>query len=604
HFEQPNPKIDFDNSPFFVNARLRPWERGETPRRAGVSAFGIGGTNAHVVLEEAPAAEASGDSRPWQLLVLSARTATALEASTRNLAAHLRESPGVNLADVAYTLQVGRKVFDHRRALVCRGAADAAEALERGDRGRVLGGVRKQAPRPVVFMFPGQGAQYVNMGAGLYRHEETFRAELDGCAEVLRGHLGFDLRDALYPAPGAEEEAGRRLAQTAVTQPALFAVEYALARVWLKWGVRPAALIGHSVGEYVAACLSGVFSPEDGLVLVAARGRLMQRLPEGAMLSVQLAEADVRPLLGARLSLAAVNGAALCVVSGPGEAVAELEEALRARRVGCRRLRTSHAFHSDMMEPVLDEFTALVEGVSLRAPRLPFVSNLSGRLATEAEVTDPRYWARQLRQTVRAADGLAELLTEPEQLFLEVGPGQTLTTLVKHHPSKAEGHAVVNSLPPAPGGQPEEEFLARALGQLWVAGVAIDWRGFYDGERRRRLQLPTYPFEHQRYWVGRSEQAAPPTAAAPRPAAAEPSPAGGRRKEAAAAAAPRQTRRPAAQPDEAGPPPPGAPAQAGDGNGHGPDGATAPPEVRERIIARQLEVMSRQLELLRRKRLP
>ncbi|HEY7511838.1 MAG TPA: amino acid adenylation domain-containing protein, partial [Vicinamibacteria bacterium] len=358
HFEEPNPKIDFAASPFRVNARLADWPRGGAPRRAGVSSFGLGGTNAHVVLEEAPpvAAGAEGSAGP-QLLVLSARTPTALEAAARNLAAHLEAHPGADLADVAYTLQVGRRGFRHRRAVVARDAASGRRALEAAPAGS---SEAVAASRPVAFLFPGQGAQHVNMARGLYARAPGFRDALDHAAGRLAPALGLDLREVLFPAPGAEEEAARRLEQTALAQPALFAVEHALATQWMRWGVRPEAMLGHSVGEYVAACLAGVFSLEDALALVAERGRLMQRVPPGAMLAVPLPESELRARLDGALSLAAANGPALSVAAGPVEEVEDLAARLSAAGVECRRLHTSHAFHSAAMDPVLDEFAQRV----------------------------------------------------------------------------------------------------------------------------------------------------------------------------------------------------------------------------------------------------
>jgi len=500
HFTQPNPKIDFANSPFYVNASLRTWES-KTPRRAGVSSFGIGGTNAHVVVEETPPSQESGASRDWQLLVWSARTQAALEKMTDRLAGYLQTTAGVNLADVSYTLGVGRKTFDHRRMLVCRDGADAWGALAARDAARILTQVEKPRARGVVFMFSGQGAQRVNMGRHLYSSEPTFREHVDRCAEILAPHLGFDLRTVLYP-NDQTETAEQRLRETAVTQPVLFVTEYALAQLWLQWGVRPAAMIGHSLGEYVAACLAGVFSLEDALALVAARGRLMQSLPAGAMLAVPFAEDEARLIVSdGNLSLACVNGARACVISGTIHEVERLEKRLSGDGMACRRLKTSHAFHSAMTDPILDDFSRVLAGVKLRAPEVPYVSNLTGDWVKTEEATDPRYWARHLRETVRFNDGLARLLAEPEHVFVEVGPGKTLCTFLKRHPEKNSNHVAVASLPEGNGDELEQAALLKALGQLWQAGVELDWNGFFANERRRRICLPTYPFDRQRCWI-------------------------------------------------------------------------------------------------------
>ncbi|HEY3572045.1 MAG TPA: type I polyketide synthase, partial [Thermoanaerobaculia bacterium] len=324
HFQRPNPQIDFAGSPFYVNTRLAEWRpEGGHPLRAAVSSFGVGGTNAHLILEEAPEPEPSGPSRPWQLLPLSANTATALDTLRRDLAAHLRRHPDLPLADAAFTLQVGRRAGKHRGFLACRDLTGAAEGLEAG---HLQTAFQEMRSRPVDFLFPGQGAQYPGMGRELYESEPAFRDSVDRCCEVLRPLLGLDLRAVLYPAPEGMAEAGRRLEQTALAQPALFVIEHALARLWMSWGVRPRAMLGHSLGEYVAACLAGVFSLEDALALVAERGRLMQALPAGAMLAVPLPEGEIAPLLGPGLALAAVNGPARVVVSGPEAEVAALEE--------------------------------------------------------------------------------------------------------------------------------------------------------------------------------------------------------------------------------------------------------------------------------------
>ncbi|MBE7384653.1 MAG: SDR family oxidoreductase [Leptolyngbya sp. SIO1E4] len=500
HFESPNPKIDFSNSPFYVNTQLSPWEANGTPRRAGVSSFGIGGTNAHVILEEAPAIEPSGPSRPWQLLLLSAKTSSALETATANLAQYLHSE--LQLADVAYTLSMGRRAFDHRRIVVCQDIDSATEALKNLEPEQVGTHFQEPGERPVVFLFSGQGVQYVNMAQELYRCEATFAESVDRCCDLLEPHLGYDLRTTvLYPPAEQVEAATEQLQQTAITQPALFVIEYALAQLWQAWGVRPRAMMGHSIGEYVAATLAGVLSLEDALALVAARGQLMQGLPSGSMLAVPLPEAEVTPLLPNSLSLAVINGPAACVVSGETTAIESFERQLAAQGIDSRRLHTSHAFHSPMMEPILDTFIQRVKQVCLSAPQIPYLSNVTGTWITSKEATDPVYWARHLRHPVRWASGLAVLLQDPTQILLEVGPGRSLTTLAKRHPAKAAEQVVQSSVrhPKEPGS--DVAFLLKALGQLWLAGGEVDWSGFYAHEQRHRLPLPTYPFERQRYWI-------------------------------------------------------------------------------------------------------
>ena len=504
HFKTPNPRIDFDGSPFYVNTRLKTWERNGGPRRAGVSSFGMGGTNAHVIVEEAPERGPSGPSRSWQLLLLSAKTATALETSTDRLADWIESHPEAPLADVAFTLHEGRRTFPHRRTLVCRSREDAVEALRSRDPRRLLGSVQEPADRPVTFMFSGLGDHYVDMAIGLYQDEPAFREEIDRCADILE----MDLRGVIWPRGTdakqeegkldfkallrgqAPDEASQRLNRTRYTQPALFAVEYALAKLLEEWGIRPAALVGYSLGEYVAACISGVFSLEDALSLVARRAQLIDELEAGAMLAVPLPESEARQYM----SLAAVNGPNLSVLSGPVPAVDELEKRLTEQGIACRRLPTTHAFHSSMMEPIREQLVRMVQEIPRSAPQVPFLSNVTGTWITAAEATDPGYWGRHLCQAVRFGDALAELRKDPARVLLEVGPGTSLTTLALQ-----EGEAVtLPTLRPSYDRQADSAFLLGTVGRLWLAGVPS---ALFAREVRHRLPLPTYPFERRRYWV-------------------------------------------------------------------------------------------------------
>ncbi|MFI5268501.1 MAG: SDR family NAD(P)-dependent oxidoreductase, partial [Chloroflexota bacterium] len=354
--------------------------------------------------------------------------------------------------------------------------------------------------RPVAFLFPGQGAQYPAMARGLYEQEPQFREYVDRCCNLLLPHLGQDLRRVLFPAEEQSEQTAHALEQTALAQPALFTIEYALAQLWMAWGIRPDTMLGHSIGEYVAACLAGVFTLEDALALVAARGRLLQGLPRGAMLAVPLAESELRPLLSSALALAAVNGPALSVVSGPEDAVGELEGRLTAQGLTTSRLRTSHAFHSSMLDPILEAFHEEVQRVRLRAPGLSYISNVTGTWA-DAAVTKPPYWVTHLRQTVRFSDGLAELLHDQERVLLEVGPGTTLSTLARQHPARLPEQAIIASGRHRRDRQPDLDVLLLALGQLWLAGASLDWSRVAAPERRQRLPLPTYPFEREWHWL-------------------------------------------------------------------------------------------------------
>lgn len=501
HFEEPNPEIDFMNSPFYVNTTLSKWETNGTLRRAGVSSLGMGGTNAHVILEEAPKSDMSGGSRPWQLLLLSAKTDTALETVTVNLAEYLKQHPHLNLADVAFTLQVGRREFNHRRVIVCQRLEDGVHALETLDPRQVFTGFYESGNWSVVFMFPGGGDQYINMGRRLYETESIFREQVDLCVEFLKPQLGLDLRDLLYPQAEQTDEAKQQLKRTFLGLPALFVTEYALAELWMSWGIRPQAMIGHSLGEYVAACLAGVFSLEDALTLVALRGTLFEQLPEGVMLTVPLSEQEVRPLLGEGLSLAALNGPSLCVVSGSVDVVNELQKSLTEKGVISQRIPITVAAHSELVTPILETFSKFVEKVKLRKPNIPFVSNVTGTWITDQEATDPIYWAKHLRQTVRFSEGVRTLLQDSGQILLEVGPGRTLSALVKKHLTKTTGHVVLSSLRHSQRRGSDVSFMLKVLGQLWLAGISVDWSSFYTHEQRRRLPLPTYPFERQPYWI-------------------------------------------------------------------------------------------------------
>ena len=505
HFTAPNPKIDFASSPFFVNTKLTEWQAGPTPRRAGISSFGIGGTNVHMVLEEAPVQPPSTSAGGAQLLLFSARNATALDAMTTRFVAYLKANPDLNLADAAYTLQVGRRVFAHRRMVVCRDVADAIRCLETLDPKRVVTRQTDAKDCPVVFMFPGQGAQTMNMGAGLYRTQPLFRAEVDRCAEILTAPLGLDIREILFPAAKNVEQAEAQLGEARLTQPALFVVEYALARLWMSWGITPQAMISHSVGEFVAACLAGVFTVEEALSLVAARSAMVQALPRGAMTAVRLPEKELVPILPEGLSIAAINSPALSVVAGPCDIADKFEDELEKRGVISRRLQTSHAFHSAMMDPVVEPFAGLLEKVRFQKPTLPYVSNVTGRWVTPDEATSPQYWARQVRQTVRFAEGLDEVLKDPQQVLLEVGPGRNLATFTNQHPARTPDRLVIGSLTSSVDG--DLAAMLDSLGRLWLAGKPVDWAGFHAHESRRRVALPTYPFQRERYWVERGANA-------------------------------------------------------------------------------------------------
>jgi acyl transferase domain-containing protein len=503
HFRRPNPRLGIEGSAFFVADRLMDWTVPDGgPRRAGVSSFGIGGTNAHAVLQEAPPREASAPGRAWSLLIVSGRTARAMDRATRNLADWLEAHPDANLADVAYTLQVGRRPFKHRRSLVARDVADALQQLRTLNPARVRTEVDPYRPTPVIYLLPGAGVQHVGMTRELYADEPVFRAELDRCCELMRPHLGLDLREVIHPAAGDEERAAETLYQTAVTQPALFAVEYAMGRMWTHYGVLAEGLVGYSIGEYAAACLAGVMSLEDACHLVAVRAALMQEMPAGGMLSVSLSEAEVREILPAELDVCTINGPALTVVGGVTEAVDAFAAELDRREVHYQRVHTSHVSHSRMMDPILGRFEEVVRRFTLHPPELPFVSNVTGTWITDEEATDPAYWVRHLRGTVRFDDCLRTLMDEPDRVLLEVGPGRGLATLARRHPAREPRMTIVNSLPHLHDELGEAQQFWAAVAELWHVGIEPKWARCYDGLRRLRLRLPTYPWDHGRYWLG------------------------------------------------------------------------------------------------------
>lgn len=512
HFRAPNPRIDFASTPFYVSAEARPWQP-EGPRIAGVSAFGVGGVNSHLVIEEGPAgegpagkgpaAESRAPERAAHLICVSARSEAALDDTLRNLGKHLEKHPDLDLADVSSTLLTGRRLFDYRASAVFASVEDAARTLAdpRGKRIQRIHRVASASAQPqALFMFTGQGAQFPGMGEMLYETEPVYRLQIDACSEFLRPLLGLDLRTLLFPQAGDAETAAETLAETRLAQPALFVTELAMATLWMHRGIDPKAVAGHSLGEFVAAVVAKVMSREDALHLVASRGRLMQQMDRGAMLSVRLGEERMLELLDDRLSIAALNSPTLCVVSGPEEAIAQLETRLERISVASKRLRTSHAFHSAMMDPMLDAFEAEVRRVILRAPSRPYVSGVTGTWITAEEAVDPRYWRDHCRKPVRFAEAAATLLDMPGAVLLEVGPGQSLTTLALQQRGERSTQ-VIASMPERLAGDAASGTMLDALGRLWASGIRPDWSHVWSQEHRHRVSLPTYPFERRKHWI-------------------------------------------------------------------------------------------------------
>ncbi len=498
HFKTPNPQLGLENSPFYVNASFQSWPRSAAPRRAGVNAAGVGGTNVHLVVEEAPAGESrsapSPDGGAAQLFVVSARDDCALLEARERLAAHVERHSEQCIGDIAFTLQTGRRAFARRFFVVAKDGYELIKKLRAQGEARTAAA----APPKLAFLFPGQGAQYAGMGQGLYRRYPVVARTIDRCAEILEPLLGLDLRRELFGDPG---EAGPRLQASALAQPAIFSVSYSVACLWKSLGLEPSSMLGHSIGEFVAATLSGVMRLEDALAVVTARGKMMQELPEGAMLAVMLAEPELAACLPNDLSIAAVNANAICVAAGPYAAIDAFVAQLTAQGIISRRLRTSHAFHSAMVDPVVEPLAEMMRRVSLSPPRIPYVSTMSGTWITAEQATDPHYWALHCRETVRFAAGLTCLAGESPPCLIEAGPGRALTSLARQSETGRRAPVIAASLPDAAEITAAEEVFLDALGHLWAAGVAPEGHGLYDGAPHRRIVLPTYPFQRKRFFV-------------------------------------------------------------------------------------------------------
>jgi acyl transferase domain-containing protein/acyl carrier protein len=520
YFTETSPEQELSSSPFYVNTKLQDWQAQKQPRRAGVSSFGLGGTNAHVVLEEAPARSISSVGRSYNILPFSAKTAAALQEVGERLAEHLQKHPDLELADVAYTLQIGRSVFPHRSFLIGQQSTEVAEVLHNNDPHRIYTTRQEHRERTVAFLFPGVGEQYVGLTRELYQQEAVFRETIDRCSSLLKADLGLDLREILYPddLPGQNGKTRQILSrnklastailseplkQTAIAQPAVFVIEYALAQMFMQWGIRPQALMGYSLGEYVAACVAGVFSLPDALKLVTRRAQMIQATEPGAMIAVALSAESVQPYLDEQISLAATSGPATCVLSGPVEAIESLEQIFTEMSIIVRRIETTHAFHSSTLAALSGELTKLVGEITLHAPSIPYLSNVSGIWITDEQATNPAYWAQHMCQTVRFAEGLTQLLQETKHVLLEVGPGQSLSAFAKQHPacSKERLSQILPTLPAAYDRQAETASVLHALGKLWLAGVTLNWQALHAGEQRYRVPLPTYPFERQLFWL-------------------------------------------------------------------------------------------------------
>ncbi|MCP5046967.1 MAG: amino acid adenylation domain-containing protein [bacterium] len=499
HYQTPNPAIQFAETPFETATAFTPWTAAGTSLRAAISSLGMGGTNAHAILEEAPPTEPSSEDGQFQLILLSARNESTLEQGSRQLAHFVQTNPDAGLEDIAYTLQTRRKRFNHRLALTCHGRGDVA-ALSDLASSTHRSHVSDENKRPVIFMFSGQGAQYIDMARDLYQGRELFRTEVDKCLALSAPRFQYNLKDILYP-EGPTEEAEKQIINTADTQPLLFILEYALAKQLMAWGVQPAAMIGHSIGEYVAACLSGVLSLEDALKLVELRGALMQDMANGSMLSVPVSAEELKPLLNEKLDLAAVNSSSSCVVSGTDEDIAACARELEAADYQPRILQTAYAFHSWMMDPMLEKFEEALRSFQFDPPEIPYISNVTGDWITHEQVKYPAYWSAHVRNTVMFDRGLETLFTYPNAIFVEVGPGNALTKFARRHEKKNHNHLFLNMIRHPKEEVNDNRYLLDKIGKLWMYGQSIDWRSFYDGGKRNVIPLPSYPFERQYYWL-------------------------------------------------------------------------------------------------------
>ncbi|MEI4789435.1 beta-ketoacyl synthase N-terminal-like domain-containing protein [Bacillus sp. FJAT-53060] len=501
HYESPNEDIPFKDTPFYVNQKALYWKETDKPRRAGISSFGIGGTNAHMIIEEGIKAKKKPASHQKQLLVLSAKTDTALAAMTDQLKQYMLEHPQVPLEDIAYTLRYGRKQFSYRKAIVLSSADDWRQQKQ-----IETSVFRSKKWRKATFMFSGQGAQYAGMMRGLYEAEPVFKWEVDRCFKYVLETEQVDLKAVVF---AEDHETNQDITKTSNAQPLLFIFEYALAKMLQHSGVEPESMIGHSIGEYVAACLSGVFSLESALTLVMARGRLMQGMEKGAMLSVQLSETELTLMMDKSLSIAAINAKDLCVVSGKEEHVTAFEKKLQDKGIVTRQLHTSHAFHSYMMEPMLEEFHQFVEQVEFHEPSIPFISNVTGTWAKSEEVTTASYWTNHLRGTVRFHDGLSQLLTDEVLALIEVGPGNSLTALAKRHENKEHHHDVLNMVRHAQEQADDHAYFLKRIGELWAGGYEVKAQQYPTQEDHQLVSLPTYPFQRKRYWTEAGKPASP-----------------------------------------------------------------------------------------------
>lgn len=504
-YEKPNPAIDFEASPFKVNAKLQDWASNSSPRRAGVNSMGVGGTNAHVVVEEAPKqAPYEASDWPFHILTVSGRSKSALNANAKALAAHLRAHPEQELADISFTLKEGRRHFEHQRILVANSHEQAAELLETNDPQHVSTHKSIAGKAEVTFMFPGGGAQFVGMGQGLYETEPVFQEWVDRGFDILQPELDLDIRALWLPEDDVVGDAEERLKQPSIQLPLIMIIEYALAKLWMSWGVRPTALVGHSMGENTAACLAGVLSFKDCIKLIHLRGQLFDTVPAGGMMCIRLPVGYVRNMLGDNLDLASVNAPELSVVSGPDAALAQLQDQLAEHSIDFKRIPIDIAAHSRMLDPILEKFRGYLQTITLNPPELPIVSNSTGTFLTDDEATNPEYWVNHLRGTIMFADCITTLATEPNRIYLEVGPGKALSSMAAMNDKINHLHTF-STLRHPDQDIADDVYFVSVLARLWATGVNIDWEQIWGSARRNRVVLPTYAFQQSEYFIERQK---------------------------------------------------------------------------------------------------
>ena len=498
HFETPNPMLNLESSPFLVNNTLLPWPSSTGGRYAGVSSFGIGGTNVHMIVAEGQQPQSTPSREQSHIITLSAKSSQALKKMAEDLTAYLQQNPQSDAGDVAFTRNAGRHAFEYRAFATGRTREELLDSLNKATKAEarpVPGG-----PPKLVFLFPGQGSQKLGATRQVYDEQPEFRRNIDRCFQLVRSKFELDLHKRLYGPHSDTAEAAKKLAQPGISLPTLFSIEYSLAQLWISWGIRPDVLFGHSFGEYVAACLAGVFTLEEGLWLAGIRGSLMEKLPAGAMTAVRLSAPEALPFLQDPVVISANNSRTDCTVSGPVANIEETERRLREKSIAFRRMDVPYAYHSSMVEGILEEFRAVFRNISLKAPSMPFISSLSGSWVDPEQVITAEYWVRQMRQTVQFAPGLDLLHQSAVRTYLEIGPSPALAALAGQHLGKRE-IAALNSFDGASAGKGESTALLKTLGNLWSAGLNVDWTNFYRDDAFRRIPLPAYPFERKRYWI-------------------------------------------------------------------------------------------------------